>query len=193
MRTGCIGADQVHKTGLWRHGWESRCLLGQVAGGKVREANIAKWTAEASLLLGVLFPYMPWVSQGSSVTPGSSKGALSLIGFTQQGYCAPHLEPGAGDVDGKRCSSVSGPEKETGQRRCPARVMPGRTHSCGLGPSGLFLSPYRAVGHMMSTMFYPLVTFVLLVICIGYWALMALYPLYSPTGAPGAGRGGGGL
>ncbi|XP_003508518.1 choline transporter-like protein 4 isoform X1 [Cricetulus griseus] len=33
----------------------------------------------------------------------------------------------------------------------------------------------RAVGHMMSTMFYPLVTFVLLVICIGYWALMALY------------------
>ncbi|XP_040588163.1 choline transporter-like protein 4 [Mesocricetus auratus] len=33
----------------------------------------------------------------------------------------------------------------------------------------------RTVGHMMSTMFYPLVTFVLLVICIGYWALMALY------------------
>ncbi|XP_051043258.1 choline transporter-like protein 4 [Phodopus roborovskii] len=33
----------------------------------------------------------------------------------------------------------------------------------------------RAVGQMMSTMFYPLVTFVLLVICIGYWALTALY------------------
>ena len=28
---------------------------------------------------------------------------------------------------------------------------------------------------MMSTMFYPLVTFVLLVICIGYWAVTALY------------------
>ncbi|XP_075834889.1 choline transporter-like protein 4 [Microtus pennsylvanicus] len=33
----------------------------------------------------------------------------------------------------------------------------------------------RAVGQMMSTMFYPLVTFVLLVICISYWALIALY------------------
>lgn len=33
----------------------------------------------------------------------------------------------------------------------------------------------RAVGQMMSTMFYPLVTFVLLVICIGYWAVTALY------------------
>ncbi|XP_076414366.1 choline transporter-like protein 4 [Peromyscus maniculatus bairdii] len=33
----------------------------------------------------------------------------------------------------------------------------------------------RAVGQMMSTMFYPLVTFVLLVICIGYWAMTALY------------------
>ncbi|XP_006896231.1 PREDICTED: choline transporter-like protein 4 [Elephantulus edwardii] len=33
----------------------------------------------------------------------------------------------------------------------------------------------RAVGHMMSTLFYPLVTFVLLLICIVYWAMMALY------------------
>ncbi|KAM6185055.1 choline transporter-like protein 4 [Rhynchocyon petersi] len=33
----------------------------------------------------------------------------------------------------------------------------------------------KAVGHMMSTMFYPLVTFVLLLICIAYWAMMALY------------------
>ncbi|XP_017521933.2 choline transporter-like protein 4 isoform X7 [Manis javanica] len=32
-----------------------------------------------------------------------------------------------------------------------------------------------AVGHMMSTMFYPLVTFVLLLICIAYWAMTALY------------------
>ena len=50
----------------------------------------------------------------------------------------------------------------------------------GGGPSGLLLSSYRAVGQMMSTMFYPLVTFVLLVICISYWALIALYPLYGP-------------
>uniref|UniRef100_A0A8D2D9C4 Choline transporter-like protein n=1 Tax=Sciurus vulgaris TaxID=55149 RepID=A0A8D2D9C4_SCIVU len=33
----------------------------------------------------------------------------------------------------------------------------------------------KAVGQMMSTMFYPLVTFVLLVICIAYWAMTALY------------------
>lgn len=30
---------------------------------------------------------------------------------------------------------------------------------------------------MTSTMFYPLVTFVLLLICIAYWAMTALYPL----------------
>lgn len=29
----------------------------------------------------------------------------------------------------------------------------------------------------MSTMFYPLITFVLLFICIAYWAMIALYPL----------------
>lgn len=39
------------------------------------------------------------------------------------------------------------------------------------------MSLHRAVGQMMSTMFYPLVTFVLLVICIAYWAMTALYPL----------------
>ncbi|XP_023577300.1 choline transporter-like protein 4 [Octodon degus] len=33
----------------------------------------------------------------------------------------------------------------------------------------------KAVGHMMSTMFYPLVTFILLVICIAYWVMTALY------------------
>ncbi|XP_048204080.1 choline transporter-like protein 4 isoform X2 [Perognathus longimembris pacificus] len=33
----------------------------------------------------------------------------------------------------------------------------------------------KAVGQMMSTLFYPLVTFVLLVICIAYWAMTALY------------------
>nr|KAF6276773.1 solute carrier family 44 member 4 [Myotis myotis] len=34
----------------------------------------------------------------------------------------------------------------------------------------------KAVGQMMSTMFYPLVTFVLLLICIAYWAMTALFP-----------------
>ncbi|KAF6365355.1 solute carrier family 44 member 4 [Rhinolophus ferrumequinum] len=33
----------------------------------------------------------------------------------------------------------------------------------------------RAVGQMMATMFYPLVTFVLLLICIAYWVMIALY------------------
>ncbi|KAM5325495.1 choline transporter-like protein 4 isoform 2-T2 [Glossophaga mutica] len=33
----------------------------------------------------------------------------------------------------------------------------------------------QAVGLMMSTMFYPLITFVLLFICIAYWAMIALY------------------
>uniref|UniRef100_A0A286XLA1 Choline transporter-like protein n=1 Tax=Cavia porcellus TaxID=10141 RepID=A0A286XLA1_CAVPO len=42
----------------------------------------------------------------------------------------------------------------------------------------------RAVGHMMSTMFYPLVTFVLLVICIAYWVTTYVY--WAPnTSAPG--------
>lgn len=30
---------------------------------------------------------------------------------------------------------------------------------------------------MMSTMFYPLFTFVLLLVCIAYWGMTALYPL----------------
>ncbi|KAF6365351.1 solute carrier family 44 member 4 [Rhinolophus ferrumequinum] len=34
----------------------------------------------------------------------------------------------------------------------------------------------RAVGQMMATMFYPLVTFVLLLICIAYWVMIALLP-----------------
>ncbi|KAM5262428.1 choline transporter-like protein 4 [Ctenodactylus gundi] len=33
----------------------------------------------------------------------------------------------------------------------------------------------KAVGQMMSTVFFPLVTFVLLLICIAYWAVTALY------------------
>ncbi|KAJ7317378.1 hypothetical protein JRQ81_003540 [Phrynocephalus forsythii] len=42
----------------------------------------------------------------------------------------------------------------------------------------------RAIGYMMSTLLYPLVTFVLLVICVAYWGITALYlatsgqPLY---------------
>ncbi|XP_004695200.1 PREDICTED: choline transporter-like protein 4 [Condylura cristata] len=33
----------------------------------------------------------------------------------------------------------------------------------------------KAIGQMMSTVFYPLVTFVLLFICIAYWAMTSLY------------------
>ncbi|KAG8505786.1 Choline transporter-like protein 4, partial [Galemys pyrenaicus] len=43
----------------------------------------------------------------------------------------------------------------------------------------------KAIGQMMSTVFYPLVTFVLLFICIAYWAMTSLYPLLTPLGPPG--------
>uniref|UniRef100_A0A4W5R4M0 Choline transporter-like protein n=1 Tax=Hucho hucho TaxID=62062 RepID=A0A4W5R4M0_9TELE len=36
----------------------------------------------------------------------------------------------------------------------------------------------RAIGYIMSTLFYPIITFVLLAICIAYWAVIAVYPLY---------------
>ncbi|CAL8299300.1 unnamed protein product [Lota lota] len=40
----------------------------------------------------------------------------------------------------------------------------------------------RAVGHMMSTLLYPLVTFVLVLICVAYWGITALY--LATSGAP---------
>uniref|UniRef100_A0A4W5QUV1 Choline transporter-like protein n=1 Tax=Hucho hucho TaxID=62062 RepID=A0A4W5QUV1_9TELE len=40
----------------------------------------------------------------------------------------------------------------------------------------LFLSLFsRAIGYIMSTLFYPIVTFVLLAICIAYWAVTAVF------------------
>uniref|UniRef100_A0A665UEU1 Choline transporter-like protein n=1 Tax=Echeneis naucrates TaxID=173247 RepID=A0A665UEU1_ECHNA len=33
----------------------------------------------------------------------------------------------------------------------------------------------KAIGHMMPTLFYPVVTFLLLIICISYWAVTAVY------------------
>ncbi|XP_015276283.1 PREDICTED: choline transporter-like protein 4 [Gekko japonicus] len=45
----------------------------------------------------------------------------------------------------------------------------------------------RAIGYMMDSLLYPLVTFVLLLICVAYWAMTALYlatsgsPLYRIT------------
>lgn len=72
----------------------------------------------------------------------------------------------------------AGPGKDSGGEL--ARVSP-RTGWVGAGArghtDGLLLPPYRAVGQMMSTLFYPLVTFVLLLISIVYWAMTALYPL----------------
>ncbi|CAH2221437.1 choline transporter 4 [Pelobates cultripes] len=35
----------------------------------------------------------------------------------------------------------------------------------------------KAIGHIMSSLFYPVVTFVLLLVCITYWGITALYPL----------------
>uniref|UniRef100_A0A7N8XFE4 Choline transporter-like protein n=1 Tax=Mastacembelus armatus TaxID=205130 RepID=A0A7N8XFE4_9TELE len=34
----------------------------------------------------------------------------------------------------------------------------------------------KAIGHMMSALLYPLVTFVLLLVCVTYWGATALYP-----------------
>uniref|UniRef100_A0A8C1MBF6 Choline transporter-like protein n=1 Tax=Cyprinus carpio TaxID=7962 RepID=A0A8C1MBF6_CYPCA len=39
-----------------------------------------------------------------------------------------------------------------------------------------------ALGHMMSTLFYPIVTFVLLLVCVSYWGITALY--LATSGAP---------
>lgn len=35
---------------------------------------------------------------------------------------------------------------------------------------------HRAIGHMMSSLLYPLITFVLLLVCVAYWGTTALYP-----------------
>lgn len=34
----------------------------------------------------------------------------------------------------------------------------------------------RAISYIMSTLFYPIITFFLLAICIAYWAVIAVYP-----------------
>lgn len=39
-----------------------------------------------------------------------------------------------------------------------------------------FLSCCRAIGHIMTTLFYPVITFLLLTVCISYWAVTAVYP-----------------
>ncbi|MGH0150157.1 UNVERIFIED_CONTAM: hypothetical protein FKN15_048838 [Acipenser sinensis] len=35
----------------------------------------------------------------------------------------------------------------------------------------------KAIGHIMSTLFYPIITFLLIAICISYWAVTAMYPI----------------
>uniref|UniRef100_A0A8D2KS12 Choline transporter-like protein n=1 Tax=Varanus komodoensis TaxID=61221 RepID=A0A8D2KS12_VARKO len=37
----------------------------------------------------------------------------------------------------------------------------------------------RAIGYIMSTLFYPVITFILIAICISYWAVTAVYPFLS--------------
>lgn len=34
----------------------------------------------------------------------------------------------------------------------------------------------RAISYIMSALFYPIITFFLLAICIAYWAVIAVYP-----------------
>lgn len=43
--------------------------------------------------------------------------------------------------------------------------------------AAIVLMPFRAVGHVMSSLFYPLLTFALLAVVIAYWAITAVYPL----------------
>ncbi|KAH0618496.1 hypothetical protein JD844_017762 [Phrynosoma platyrhinos] len=38
----------------------------------------------------------------------------------------------------------------------------------------------RAIGYIMSTLFYPIITFILIAICISYWAVTAVYPSLTP-------------
>ncbi|KAI5627676.1 choline transporter-like protein 4 [Silurus asotus] len=40
----------------------------------------------------------------------------------------------------------------------------------------------KAVGHMMSTLFYPIITFLMLLVCVSYWGITALY--LATSGAP---------
>uniref|UniRef100_A0A8B9KVF4 Choline transporter-like protein n=1 Tax=Astyanax mexicanus TaxID=7994 RepID=A0A8B9KVF4_ASTMX len=39
----------------------------------------------------------------------------------------------------------------------------------------------KAVSYIMSTLFYPIITFMLLALCIAYWAVTAVYPLKQPV------------
>ncbi|XP_053577958.1 choline transporter-like protein 4 [Bombina bombina] len=40
----------------------------------------------------------------------------------------------------------------------------------------------KAIGHIMSSLFYPVITFVLLIVCVAYWGITALY--LATSGAP---------
>lgn len=50
------------------------------------------------------------------------------------------------------------------------------TPAARLSCSNSNVSVHRAIGHIMSSLFYPLVTFVLLAVVIAYWAVTAVYP-----------------
>lgn len=175
VRTGSV--VWTKGAGLWRH-WELRCLLGEIAGVvEIGEAGAAKAT-RGHTFWGSLPLYslsVPGVFCDSSLP----MGPLSLIRFTRQVYSVPLPERGAGWVYGcgRKLQFCFWSGKQTDSRKGPARVRPGSGCTGLRSKRTLLLSSYRAVGQMMSTMFYPLVTFVLLVICIGYWAVTALYPL----------------
>lgn len=40
-----------------------------------------------------------------------------------------------------------------------------------------YLLHFRAISYIPSTLMYPILTFILLSICISYWAVTAVYPL----------------
>lgn len=115
-------------------------MLGEAAGVEVGEADIAKWTAGASHLLGVLFPYTLWAFQASSVTPGSSKGPVSLIRSTQQ---ESTVYPPRTRCWGCGRKSRSSPFLAWGKQT--ARVRPGRG-CAGLRPQRAALVSLQGCG-----------------------------------------------
>lgn len=50
------------------------------------------------------------------------------------------------------------------------------THWWWIGMTVAVVCVYRAIGHVMSSLFYPLFTFLLLAMVIAYWATTAVYP-----------------
>lgn len=54
------------------------------------------------------------------------------------------------------------------------QVLTPPVYSCAIKSVCLII---RAISHVKWTLFYPIITFLLLTLCIAYWAVTAMYPL----------------